>query len=194
MSEGDKKEALVLAAMELLREDKSGTVREIAARAGVTQGLVNYYFQSRENLMELAAHRLAEEIIGQVPQLAEELDKEPEATLRAMMKGTLAYLTAHPTVSRLSILQDWRQGSVSDNMQRSIHAFDALLTPLCPDENRRFLAGHIFCASIQSFFMRGTVLQETRGLNVFDEKQQEAFVDELVSLVLAGLHTGGSDL
>lgn len=111
----------------------------------------------------------------------------PEAVLRTAIKRTLKFLTDHPNVSRTSILHDWGTGWSTDHMQNAINVFDAILQQILSDEKSRFLAGHIFRAACQAFFMRSDVLFETRGMDIFDAKVQEAFVDDLVCAVLNGL-------
>ncbi|AHD11661.1 TetR/AcrR family transcriptional regulator [Phaeobacter gallaeciensis] len=52
----ERKEALILATLELVAEKgvRGATVRDIAERADVTQGLIRHYFSSKEDLMTAA--------------------------------------------------------------------------------------------------------------------------------------------
>ncbi|MEX0308033.1 MAG: TetR family transcriptional regulator C-terminal domain-containing protein [Ruegeria sp.] len=51
-----RREALILATLDLIAEMgvRGATVREIAARANVTQGLIRHYFSSKEELIQAA--------------------------------------------------------------------------------------------------------------------------------------------
>lgn len=53
-----RRDQLIAAALEIIAEDglEAATVRAIAARAGVTQGLIRHYFTSKEELTRAAYH------------------------------------------------------------------------------------------------------------------------------------------
>lgn len=53
-----RRDQLIAAALEIIAEDglEAATVRAIAARAGVTQGLIRHYFSSKEELTRAAYH------------------------------------------------------------------------------------------------------------------------------------------
>lgn len=57
--EEQRRDALINAALELISEGPPGavTVRAIAARAGVTQGLIRHYFKTKEDLKRAAYQR-----------------------------------------------------------------------------------------------------------------------------------------
>ncbi len=58
MNDDSIKERILQATIELMRQDTANiTVRKIAAQAGVTQGLINYHYQSKDRLTGLAAQR-----------------------------------------------------------------------------------------------------------------------------------------
>jgi AcrR family transcriptional regulator len=62
------KEKIFQAVMELVTEGKTEqqiTIREIASRAGVNLALVNYYYQSKENLLSQVVATMMVEIIDQ---------------------------------------------------------------------------------------------------------------------------------
>ncbi len=102
------------------------------------------------------------------------------------MKRTLDYLLAHPNVSRVSVLKDLQAGQPDDNMQDTIRAFDKLLQGIIASAQKRFMAGHIFAAAIQSLFLRANVLRETNGFDIANEAARNQFVDDLIDLVLKG--------
>lgn len=182
------KEKIIAAAITLIQEDEQNiSVRKIVQRAGVGVGLVNYYFQSKENLINIAVQRIIDGVIAKVPSLVRESGMPPEEKLRFVMKKTLEYLDSHPNVSRISILSDMKCGTSRDNTQLSIQAFDRILQEIIPDENKRTLAGHILCASMQSVFLRSGVLQETTGFNFHDAEQRSRFVDGVIDTVLNGI-------
>jgi len=188
MSEDTIKNKILRATIELMKDDTANiTVRKIAAHAGVTQGLINYHFQSKDNLINIAAQRFVDETVSRMPDTFAQIDGDPIDILRKKMKMTFSYLVEHPNVSRISILRSWQEGQTNDNMQSSINAYDKLLQYIFHDERQRFFAGHIFSASIQSLFMRSDVLRETQGIDISNPIVRNQFVDDLVDIVLRGL-------
>lgn len=185
---GTTKEKLILATVSLIREDEQNiSVRKIVQRAGVGVGLVNYYFQCKENLVNIAVQRIVDEVIAKVPALVQKTEGTPQEKLKLVIAKTLDYLDAHPSVSRLSILRDMQDGNSRDNTQLSLEAFDKILIDIIPDNRRRFLAGHILCASLQILFLRSAVLSETAEFNFHSAEQRRDFADRLVDTVLSGI-------
>ena len=187
MNEESIKEKIIQATINLMKEGcEDITVRNIAARAGVTQGLINYHFQTKDHLIDISAQRVIDETISKVPAALMQMDGTPNEKLRAMMKKTLSYLFEHPHISRISIMRDMQTGHKKDNTQSSIDAFDKLLQHTIEDKGKRFLVGHVFCAAMQSLFLRSNVIMETQGMDITDPAIQSQFIDDLVDLVLGG--------
>lgn len=69
-SESRRRDDLITAATSLLAEGgaQTATVRAIAARAGVTAGLIRHYFSSKEDLTRAAYSRLMEQMIAKSAQ------------------------------------------------------------------------------------------------------------------------------
>ncbi|MDR1687518.1 MAG: TetR/AcrR family transcriptional regulator [Clostridiales bacterium] len=182
------KEKILQAATELLKNDAENiTVRNIAAKAGVTQGLINYHFQSKDNLVNIAAQRFFDENFLRAPDSRGEILGDSVEILRVGLKNTLKFLCEYPGLSRASILKDMQTGSKSDNTHSLTVSFNKLLRQILQDENQRFLAVHIFVSSIQALFMRSDVLLETHGFDISSPIQRNKFADDLIETVLKGL-------
>ena len=90
-SEERRRDQLIQAALQLIAEGgpKAATVREIAARAGVTPGLIRHYFDSKEGLTRAAYRQLMD---GMTLRSAEELSaapSEPRARLAAFIAASM---------------------------------------------------------------------------------------------------------
>ena len=119
--EEKRREQLMQAALELIAEGgpQAATVREIAARAGVTPGLIRHYFQSKEALT-LAAYRYLMD--GMTQRSAEALEAapgEPKARLAAFIAASV-----RPPVLDAGSVGLWAgflQGIRSDPEMREVH-------------------------------------------------------------------------
>ena len=90
-TEENRREALIAATKDLVAEGgpSAATVRAIAARAGVTLGLIRHYFGSKDALL----HAAYESLMGGMTDLGfkamEEVGADPAARLRAFIEVSL---------------------------------------------------------------------------------------------------------
>lgn len=93
---------ILAAASELLRTDGVGgcTVRGVAERAGVSKGVIHYYFADAHGLVDLAFARLAEEYYAHIRAQAEAIGA-PEQALWHMVAS---YVTPWDTHSSMTLL------------------------------------------------------------------------------------------
>ena len=160
------------------------TIREIAQRAGISIGLVNYYFASKTKLIEACVQRMIGGVVGSfVPKLP------PNAT-REERLGTIAsqvadYLDHHEQISRISILGEMNAPQPHDNTFGTAHGFaktvsggketqDALIRSFC------------LAAILQGAFLRKDVLREAIGVDWNDAAQREMFLKQVSAWLLAG--------
>lgn len=82
---------LMQAALDLIAEGgpQAATVREIAARAGVTPGLIRHYFQSKEALTRAAYRHLMDGMTAQSAEKLHSSPAEPRARLAAFIAASM---------------------------------------------------------------------------------------------------------
>jgi TetR/AcrR family transcriptional regulator len=98
------RERILDAALDLFSElsfDGART-RDIAARAGVTQPLLNYHFRSKDELWRSAVDRLFENLNRVLSERAEGLRGVDEITVaRLMVREFVLFSAAHPQLHRI---------------------------------------------------------------------------------------------
>ncbi len=112
MDEATAKEKIFQAAMELVISGKTEqqiTTREIASKAGVNLALVNYHYQSKENLLSIVVGTMMGEIIEQSGQ------DNPAATdtgirLRNMLLSTADAAFKYRNICKIAISQEIKSG------------------------------------------------------------------------------------
>lgn len=187
MEKDNSKNKIVLATVSLIKEDEINiTARAIAQRAGVGLGLINYYFKSKEQLIDYSVQIIIDSVIDKVPSLTQRLKESPEMTIKEVAKATLDYLYKHPNISKISIMRDLKNSKANDNTQRTIFAFDEILQRIIPDDSKRKLAGDIMCSSFQGAFLRKEVQKELDGFDFQDKKQRDAFAENVIDIVIKG--------
>jgi TetR/AcrR family transcriptional regulator, transcriptional repressor of bet genes len=86
-----RREALIAAAQDLMAEGgpRAATIRAIAARAGVTPGLIRHYFAGREDLTQVAYRALMDRMTDQNAQVLTDAPDDPLARLAIFVAASL---------------------------------------------------------------------------------------------------------
>jgi AcrR family transcriptional regulator len=188
------RERILRATVEILTEGVVGetiTVRQIAGRARVGVGAINYHFESKGHLLNEAVLVTMREVAnGWLEPLANH-EVEPVARLRRMIKETARIAAANPELSRISIRHDLLQGDLTT---------PSLLLPVlreifgrAADETSLRLIAFQLIASTQVAFLRAGVFGSYAGVDLLDDRQRDACIDALIDqLIGAGPRPEGS--
>jgi len=83
---------------------KAASTREIAARAGTTQGLITYHFRTKEKLWKAAVGEMFSLLQTKLRQRLETLDSsDPRAFAREAIREYVRFAAAHPELFRLMV-------------------------------------------------------------------------------------------
>lgn len=77
------------------------SMKDVAKEAGVAQGLIHYYFRSKEELLVAVVRRLNEQLLGDVSQAMAEAGSDPLAQIAASVERTRELGALRPEASRL---------------------------------------------------------------------------------------------
>ncbi len=186
MKSSSVKEKIINATTELIGECESVesvTIRDIAAQAGVGIGLINYHFQTKENLINLSVQKIIGNIINNFNKLYQSLTMEPLEKLRFMTKRLCLFLVQNQGISRVSILSDLLNGSCTDNTSQTVEAYLPVMREVCgykkSDQELKLLT-HIMTATLQSTFLRRDVYMQNTGVDFYDAEQRELFIDRII--------------
>lgn len=148
--EAERRRDLIAAALECVAESgvQGATVRQIAARAGVTGGLIRHYFQSKDEVLRAAYRSLMESMTEIAVAAAAEAGEEPRARLRGYI--TSAFTRSVAESRHLSIWSsfighvpvDPEFGAIHrENYLAYMKALEALIMDLPPVGDRKPQAG-----------------------------------------------------
>lgn len=179
----------ILCAAETLILESGGdaervTIRQIAERADVSVGLVNYYFTSKSRLIEACVQRMIGGVVRSFsPKLPEDCTRAER--LGAVASQVAAYLEEHPQISRISILGDQNAPQAKDNTIGTAYGFAKTVSHDNADTDALLRA---FCltAILQSAFLRKEVLKESIGVDWNDLEQRDAFFQKVAVWLLSG--------
>ncbi len=170
---------------------RAASTRDIAARAGVNQGLITYYFRSKQELWKAAAGRIFDQLQEVLEQPLEGIEvADRRARARERIREYVRFVAAHPELFRLMV----EEGKQSDARMRWL--VDTYLKPFYErfvrlagsnlDIKRAFLP-HAFYALAGGASMIFAIRPECRrltGLDPADAHVIEAHAEFMARLLV----------
>jgi AcrR family transcriptional regulator len=164
---------------------RAASTRDIAARAGVNQGLITYYFRNKLELWKAAADRifggLKDSLDGLAPSgdmidLLDTLDGREQA--REGIRRYVRFAAAHPELFRLMVEEgkgsDVRMKWLVDTYLRPFYdAFQRLVAQHAPQLDQALLPSAFYAMAGASSLMFA-VVPECRRLTQFDPRDSDA--------------------
>ncbi|HEV2236204.1 MAG TPA: TetR/AcrR family transcriptional regulator [Ktedonobacterales bacterium] len=201
----DRRQQILEAALDIFAENgfEGATTKEIASRADVTQGLIYFYFPSKEDLFFAAfdyqAAQLAERMYGAI----ETEGRPPEEVLREMIGRLVDALATPRSVSLLRIMQ--RTAVHSDPTDAREHS--SLEAARCRIKEQARRIGGMFKPYIEEQIAAGalrpvdpslatqlfmgavmtTVMRRASGDAEFAHYTSAQLVDSMVDVLVCGL-------
>lgn len=177
----DARERIVQAAREILLEAaqiEQITVRQIAERAGVGVGSINYHFNSKDNLLSIAVGDiLAKRATGFLEQ-RDSLTLNPVEKLKNMLKELCNVAASNQKLIQFILTQ----GILNGNMQAPLYLIPVLKEIFGREKEEielRIIAIQIL-QPIQAAGITPEVFRLYSGIDLYDTKARNQFIDILV--------------
>ena len=178
----DLKEQIIVAVIGLINDSGGDvnyiTTRRIAEKANVGIGLVNYHFQTKENLIKICVQRIIHEMLSNVkPSTNEALTTKDK--LIQMGKMICDFYIMNPAVSRISILADLQAAAQSGNIN-SQHkgAINAIFADSDVNGKDKAIIPFMFTSVIQFALLRKEAMAAL-GYDFDSKNDRDAFVEYL---------------
>ena len=177
----EAKERILQTTMEMLNEVEDVdtiTMRQIAERAQVGIGLINYHYQSKDNLFNEAVGRLMGD---QAAKWYEPFDREqvdPVSRLKMLLIETANIAFRYEKLSHITVSHALLHG----NMEPA-----QLILPLLRDifggskdeTEIRLIAFHLI-TTMQVIFLRASAFRLYSGIDIYDEVQRNRSIETIV--------------
>ncbi|MBI1815845.1 MAG: TetR/AcrR family transcriptional regulator [Deltaproteobacteria bacterium] len=186
----DTRNRIVVAAAKAFSEMgfRAASTRDIAARAGVNQGLITYYFQSKQELWKAAAGQIFDQLREVLAQPLGKIDAaDRRARARERIREYVRFAAAHPELFRLMV----EEGKQSDARMRWV--VDTHMKPFYErfaannsSVKRKFLP-HAFYALAGGASMIFAIRPECRrltGLDPADKRVVETHAEFMARLLV----------
>lgn len=189
----DAKDQIINSTIELIREygDTSKiTIRDICEKSNVGVGLVNYHFQSKENLINICVQKIIGNIINGFDELQKSINLNPIEKIKLLLRINLKFLIENPGISKVSIVNDLINGNSIDNSIQTRSAYLELLKGIygsSKDENELKLILQILISTLQIIFLRKDIIRETDKIDLNVENQRDKYINEIVERIFYDL-------
>ena len=187
------KEELIAITTTLIKENNGDvdkvTIRDIASRSGVSVGLINYHFGDKDKLIAECVQRIISNIVNTFKptmDVDESLSKFEKGKMRLIKTAqrVFGFFFEQPSISRVSILDDYRNYSNESSSYFSFRGFSAVIGDAIEDQEEKERISFLLTTSMQVAFLRS--LTDTKLLN-FDLSKVEdrnRYIEYLVNKLM----------
>jgi AcrR family transcriptional regulator len=186
----ETKDKIIMATIDLIKEKqdiKKITMRRIAKKADVAVSMINYHFQTKENLINKAVQKFIGTIISNAGKQYQDVDISPEEKMKLGLKRAAKFLANNPGIARVSILNDLKNGSINDNSSQVLESIVKQLKEVYGDKkdgvDLKIMAQQQL-ATVQVIFLRTSIFKEQTGINYYDDQQRDELMDRIVDNML----------
>lgn len=183
------KERIIEAATSLITESAGDVAnintRAIAEKAGVGVGLINYHFQTKDNLIEICVERMIGEVIAAFS--PETQAQSPVARLKHSAKLVMDFLVENPAVARISMLSDYKNPKGDDNTMKSAMSVKLVLGSSGLPEKEQLILAFALTSVMQALFLRKDRSGEVFGYDVNIKEQRDDVLNLLIESIFGEL-------
>jgi AcrR family transcriptional regulator len=165
---------------------KKITIRKIAEKAGIGVGLINHYFGTKDNLIEVCVQKIIEKVVyHRTPEVFVKNEQELIGIdrLKATAKYIMNFLFEHPQISYISILGDFKKPHLKDNSVGTVYGFVSNMPKTSSYEGNLIKAFELV-ALMQVAFMKKDILKELCNINLEHKEERENYIDSLVDVIM----------
>ena len=177
------------ATLELLASGEEASqisTRQIAAKAGVNLALVNYYYQSKENLLSEVVGNMMEGIINQIL-MSYSGPENAESRLRNILISTMDVAFAHENICKIAIRTELKRGCVNSC---------AMIIPFLNEMFIEYSKADLDIIALQlmlpfhHIFLEPELYGRLLDTDFFDKQKRDQKINQMIGCVLAGLSKG----
>lgn len=182
--ESTAKEKIFQAAMELVTEGKTEqqiTTREIASKAGVNFALVNYYYQSKENLLSQVVGTMMGDIIEKSNQ-NNHTGTDAQTRLRNMMLATADAAFKYRNICEIAISRELKSGC--ENSCKLVMPLLKEILIECNESDLNIIALQLMIP-FHHIVMKPEFFNRYLDTDFFDEKKRKQKINQMINCALS---------
>lgn len=167
------------------------TLRAIAEKSGIALGLINYHFESKENLISICVQRIINKVLMSVAPNNNVCTNDDGLTdkerLISFAQQTFDFLYANYAIVKISILSDFKDYQPHSNSFFTQMGFRFALQGNI-SEHKKQLISFSLVSIMQTAFLSGENSAAITGYDLTEKTQRDQFISDTVSLLMEGLH------
>ena len=191
----EAKESIIQAAIALI-EVSDGNIRNITARSiadksGVSLGLINYHFGSKDNLIAICCGRIINKTLMSMSPEHIDYSKDDglndKERLTFFAQQTFEFIFKNYSTVKISILADLQDYSPDCNSALTQKGFLLALRGEMPESQKKHIAFSL-ASIMQAAFLAGDNAKEITGYELKKSKQREKFIAATVEMLFEGVY------
>ncbi|NLZ99478.1 MAG: TetR/AcrR family transcriptional regulator [Clostridiaceae bacterium] len=179
----DVKEKIINQTISLIENSdglvESITIRDIAQKADVAVGLINYHFGSKMDLIEICVQRIISHVMRTFPGKnsgtdVHDVDDADGESIASFTTRVFSFLIQNPEISKISMLGDLSHPSSTSNSSVS---YRAIVNAISDTESEKIekIKAFMLLSTIQSAFLNRCISGELLGIDLNDKSAYRIF-------------------
>jgi AcrR family transcriptional regulator len=179
------KQRIVDATMKLIclgRKPSEITVADITEEAGVGNGMVNYHFQSKDNLMRTAVKQKAAHAKKVLPEIMTPyMDQPAEERLIILLKEMTGFFAENTEVSKIAILDNLENDDGSFHLLSDVAIFNDCLDELCGGAGpHKWIKNYSIAGFLNFIFLKAPLIKAETGFDFYSKAERDWVVEHFV--------------
>lgn len=184
------KERIINVTIELMQNSSGNaseiTTRDIAEKAEVGNGLINYHFQTKENLISICGQRIIGQVIKNFKPNVMHM-QNPQERMAYAASQVFEFLFQHPSISRISIIGDLLSPDKESNTVKSQQSIWGVLGESMNDADKRIFS-FVLATAMQSAFLACKYGDTMVGYALDTPESRKAYIKRLVDMLFCGVN------
>ena len=179
------KQRMVNATIELICQGKKPseiTVADITEKAGVGNGMVNYHFQSKDNLMRTAVKRVTACAKKALPDKLKPFENaSAEERLAVILREVADFFAQNAEISKIAILDNLENDDGAPHLFSDVEVINDCLKELCNDDIQRiWIKNYIIAGFLNYIFLKANIIKMETAFDFYDKPQRDQVVDKFI--------------
>ena len=187
------KEELIEITTALIRENKGEvekvTIRDIANKSGVSVGLINYHFGNKDNLITECVQRIIGNVVSSFkPNMVADpsLNKFEAAKFRLTRAAqeVFNFMFEHPSITRISILGDYKDYTNQSNSYFSLRGFSGIIGDAIISQEEKEKISFVLTSALQVAFLRSMADSKFLTYDFSKKEDRNKYIKDLVDMMM----------
>ena len=187
------KEELIAITTTLIKENNGDvdkvTIRDIASRSGVSVGLINYHFGDKDKLITECVQRIISNIVNSFKptmDVDESLSNFEKGKMRLIKTAqrVFDFFFEQPSISRVSILDDYKNYSNDCSSYFSLRGFSAVIGDAIDNQEEKERISFLLTTSMQVAFLRSLTDPKILNFDFSKAEDRNRYIEYLINKLM----------